>query len=114
MVFIDQLVDAVGEAGRDDLVPAIAQREGQQFRNLWRVVDQQDARHERSTFDVRPTECQAFEVTRGFFPAAGSRSSTQIRPPAVKYARRSLSIAAPQASSVRIANVYPSKLAFAW
>ena len=39
----DQLTDRVSVAGGDDLVSAVAQREGQQLRDLRRVVDEQDA-----------------------------------------------------------------------
>ena len=73
----DPLADRDGVAGGDDVVPAVAQREGQQLGDLGRVVDEQNASR-RVHFLPEPAPGRRF-----FFPAAGSRSRTHTRPPAV-------------------------------
>ena len=73
----DQLTDCVRVAGGDDFVPTVTQGEGQQLSNLWRVVDEQNASR-CVHFLPEPVPGRRF-----FLPAAGWRSSTQTRPPAM-------------------------------
>ena len=74
----DQLVDRVGKAAGDDLVPAIAQRKREQLGDLGGVVDQKDP-SSAVHFLAAPVPGSRF-----FLPSDGSRSSTHTRPPAVK------------------------------
>ena len=73
----DPLADRVGVAAGDDVVAAVAERKGQQLRDLRRVVDEQNASR-GVHFLPEPAPGNLF-----FFPAAGSRSRTHTRPPAV-------------------------------
>ena len=74
----DPLADRDGVAGGDDVVPVVAQREGQQFGDLGRVVDEQNASRSRSLLAGAGAR-QALLLC----PADGSRSNTHSRPPAV-------------------------------
>jgi len=64
----DSLANRDGVPGRGDVVPAVAEREAQQLGDLGRVVDEENA-------------APCVHVVPG--PAAGSRSNTHTRPPAV-------------------------------
>src|ERR1019366_6547818 len=72
------LADRDGVAGGDDFVPVVAEREGQQFGDLGRVVDEQNTPG-RAHF-LR----ESVPSSRFFSLADGSRSITHARPPAVK------------------------------
>jgi len=77
-LLLNQLVDCGTVTRREDRVAEITQREREQLGDLRRVVDEQDAAQSYAYFLPGPVP-----GSRGFLAAQGSRSMTQIRPPAV-------------------------------
>jgi hypothetical protein len=78
VVFDCKFVHPAGVSLGEYLVAEIAQRKREQLGNLRRVVDQQDFVQAIYFFAAGPVP-----GSRGFLPAEGSRSITQMRPPAV-------------------------------
>jgi hypothetical protein len=76
-MLIDELIHGVAVSRGKYFVAVIAQRERQQLSDLRRVVNEQDA-PQASYFFAGPVP-----GSRGFLAAQGSRSITQMRPPAV-------------------------------
>jgi len=77
-LLLDQVVDCRIVAFREDFVAVIMQRERKKLRDFRRVVNQQDPAQAFGYFFAGPVP-----GSRGFLAAAGSRSITHTRPPAV-------------------------------
>ena len=73
----DQFVDGDGVARREYFIARVAQRKTKKLGDLRRVVNEQDAA-QSVRYLLGPVPGKRF-----FLPSHGSRSITQIRPPAV-------------------------------